>query len=64
MDRKYPKLDVGSNVRALLRKDTKTKGCFPKWSIDVYKVLVIKDGDYIINDTKRKVYMRHELLKV
>ena len=64
MDRKYPKLDVGSNVRALLRKDTKTKGYFPKWSIEVYKVLVIKDGDYIINDTKRKVYMRHELLKV
>jgi len=27
-------------------------------------VLFIKDGDYIINDTKRKVYMRHELLKV
>ena len=64
MDRKYPELLVGSNVRALLRKDTKTKGYFPKWSIDVYNVLFIKDGDYIINDTKRKVYMRHELLKV
>jgi hypothetical protein len=30
----------------------------------VYNVLFIKDGDCIINDTKRKVYMRHELLKV
>ena len=64
MDRKYPELVVGSNVRALLRKDIKTKGYFPKWSIDVYKVLFIKEGDYIINDTKRKVYMRHELLLV
>ena len=64
MDRKYPELLVGSNVRALLRKDTKTKGYFPKWSPTVYKVLFIKDGDYIINDTKRKVYMRFELLKV
>ena len=64
MDRKYPELLVGSNVRALLRKDTKTKGYLPKWSPTVYKVLFIKDGDYIINDTKRKVYMRHELLKV
>ena len=64
MDRKYLELLVGSNVRALLRKDTKTKGYFPKWSIDVYNVSFIENGDYIINDIKRKVYMLHELLKV
>ena len=52
MDRNYPKLEVGSNVRALLKKDTNTKVYVPKLSTTVYKVLVIKDGDYIINDAK------------
>ena len=42
----------------------KTKGYFPKWSKEIYKVLHIRDSDYMINDGKRKVYLRHELLKV
>ena len=64
-DRKYPPLSVDDNVRVLQKKTTKTKGYFPKRSANVYKVRFIKDGDYLIDDTmKRKVYRRHELLKV
>ena len=64
-DRKYPPLSVNSEVRVLQKKTTKTKGYFPKWSEKVYKVRFIKDGDYLIDDTiKRKVYRRHELLRI
>ena len=48
-----------------LKKTTKTKGYFPKWSEKVYKVRFTKDGDYLIDDViKCRVYRRHELLKV
>ena len=64
-DRKYPKLSVNDNVRVLLKKTTKTKGYFPKWSEQVFKVRFIQDKHYLIDDTnKRKAYKRHELLKV
>ena len=64
-DRKYPKLSVNDNVRVLLKKTTKTKGYFPKWSEKVFKVRFIQDKHYLIDDTnKRKAYKRHELLKV
>ena len=64
MERKYPKLSVGDEVRVMLTKDNKTKGTDPKWSTEKYKVSYIKDGDYIVNNNKKKVYRRHELIKV
>ena len=63
--RKYPELSVLDNVRVMIKqKKEKTKGYFPKWSTEVYTVTFIKDDDYMVNDNKRKVYLRHELLKV
>ena len=63
-DRKYPELKVGDDVRVMLRRDNKTKGTDPKWSTQVYKITFIRGNDYMVNDGKRKVYVRHELLKV
>ena len=42
----------------------KTKGYMPKWSKQVYKVIHVDGKDYMVNDGKRKVYNRHEFLKV
>ena len=63
-DRVYPELKVGDEVRVMLTKDSKTKGYMPKWSTDTFKLLHIKDHDYLVNNNRRKVYLRHELLKV
>ena len=63
-NRKYPDLKVGDEVRVMIKKDSKTKGYMPKWSTDKYKVTFIKDNDYMINDGKRKIYQRFEILKV
>ena len=43
---------MGDKVRILLRKDNKTKGYHPKFSNDMFKVLHIRDKDYLINDGK------------
>ena len=63
-NRKYPDLKVGDDVRVAIKKDSKTKGYMPKWSIEKHKITFIKNNDYMINDGKRKVYVRHELLKI
>ena len=63
-DRVYPELKVGDEVRDMLTKDSKTKDYMPKWSTDTFKVLHINDHDYLVNNNSRKVYLRHELLKV
>jgi hypothetical protein len=64
-ERKYPKISVSDNVRVLQKKTVKTKGYFPKWSEKIYKVITISNGSYMIDDpNKRKLYRRHELLKV
>ena len=36
----------------------------PKWSTTVYKVIGIRNGDFLVNDGKKGVYQRHELLKI
>ena len=65
-NRKYPTLNKDSEVRVMMKKEAgKTKGYMPKWSKQVYKVIHVRDGkDYLVNDGKRKVYQRHEILKV
>ena len=63
-NRQYPDLKFGNEVRVMKKKDNKTKGYMPKWSKEVYKVTFIKDSDCMINDGKRNLYQRHELLKM
>ena len=63
--RKYPPLKVGDNVRVYIKKKTGfTKGYDPKFSKEIYKVLFYKDKQYLVNNNTRKLYSRHELLKV
>jgi hypothetical protein len=65
-NRKYPDIEVGDEVRVMIKKDSKTKGYFPKWSVAKHTITSInKDGYYEISDTtKKNQYLRHELLKV
>lgn len=62
--RRYPELSKGDRVRVLLKKDHKTKGYMPKWSAEVYKVSAVDGSSYLVLDGKRRLYQRHELLKV
>ena len=68
-NRKYPELKKDDRVR-IMEKPTKTgkKGYFPKWSPQTFKVLVVDGKQYLVNNPtsmgQRKVYNRHELLKV
>jgi hypothetical protein len=53
-NRKYPDIKVGDDVRVIIKKDNKTKGYFPKWSVDKYTITFInKDNEYVINDNKK-----------
>ena len=63
-ERTYPNLKVGDIVRTMIKKTTFRKQTDNKWSNDTYKITFIKDNQYMINDHKRKVYYRWELLKV
>ena len=62
--RKYPKLSVGDSVRTYIKPHTFKKGYHSSWSKEVYRVTFIKDNQYLVNDNKRKVYNRWELLKI
>ena len=66
--RKYPKLDVGDNVRLYHKKNALDKERIPLWSDVLYKVEEIvvskRQKFYKINDGKEPKYMRHELLKI
>ena len=61
-ERSYKPLDVGQNVRVMIKKTTTTKGTYAKWSREVYRIIAKKDNEYLINEhNRRKVYLRHEL---
>ena len=63
--RKYPPLKVGDSVRTYIKKkEGFKKGYESNWSKDVYKVIFYKDKQYLVNDNKRRLYSRHELLKI
>ena len=49
----YPELKVGSYVRVMLTKVSKTKGYMPKWFTDTYKVTFIKDRSYLVGNIKK-----------
>ena len=61
-ERKYKPLEVGQNVRIMIKKTNKSKGTDPKWTKEVYQIIGKKDNEYMINENnKRKIYLRHEL---
>ena len=63
--RTYPPLKVGDTVRTYIKPHTFKKGYQPSWSKEVYKITFIKDHQYLIDDgVRRRVWNRHELLKV
>ena len=64
--RKYPEISVDDMVRVNIKpKHGITKGHDPKWSSQKYKVLRVDGNSYLLNHpTKRKLFMRHEMLKV
>ena len=63
---KTPHLSLDSLVRTAVKKKTFTKGHESKWSSDVYKIIHISNDkkQYLVNDGKRRVYNRWELLKI
>ena len=62
--RKYPKLSIGDSVRTTIKQHTFKKGYTSSWSKEVYQITYIRDNQYLVNDQKRKVYNRWELLKI
>ena len=64
--RKYPKLSKDDQVRTYIKPHTFKKGYQSSWSKDVYKIIHISsDGkEFLVDDNKRKVYNRWELLKI
>ena len=62
--RKYPPLFPGSQVRVYQKPKSFKKGYESSWSKEVYNITFIKDNQYLVNDNKRKVYNRWELLKI
>ena len=64
--RRYPPLKISDQVRTYIKPHTFKKGWDSSWSKDVYKVIAITDDgkQFLVNDNKRKVYNRWELLKI
>ena len=65
-NRKYPDVSVDDMVRVNIKpKHGITKGHDKKWSSDKYKVLRVDGNNYLLNHpTRRKIFLRHEILKV
>ena len=63
-NRKYPPLKVSDQVRVYQKPKSMKKGTDSYWSTNVYTILFIKDKQYLINDHRRRVWNRWELLKI
>ena len=58
-------LKIGDKVRTYVKPKSFKKGYESVWSKEVYTIQSIKYGTYLLNDyDKRRVYRRHEMLKV
>ena len=53
-----------SQVRTYVKPNSMKKRNVSVWSKEVFKVTVIKDNMYLINDFRHRVWNRWELLKV
>ena len=65
-NRKYPPLKKGDQVRTYIKPKTFKKGYESSWSKDVFEIIAIsEDGkQYMVNNNTKKLYSRHELLKI
>jgi len=63
-NRKYKPIKVGDKVRTYMKPKSMKKGYDSSWSKDVYTITFIKDNQYLINDHRRRVWNRWELLKI
>ena len=64
-NRKYPDIKAGDMVRVHLKPKLGTKAHEPKWSSTRHQVIRIDGNKYLIYYMpKKKVFLRHELLKV
>ena len=64
--RRYPDLKISDEVRVYVKKTAFKKGYESNWTKDVYKIVAIsQDGkQYLVNNNTRRLYSRHELLKI
>ena len=62
--RKYPPLSIGSQVRTYVKPKSMKKQNVSVWSKEVFNITFIKDSQYLINDHRRRVWNRWELLKI
>ena len=64
-NRKYPDIKPGDMARVHIKPKIGTKAHEPKWSSTRHKVIRIDGNKYLIDYLpKKKVFLRHELLKV
>ena len=63
-DRLHPKLSVNDMVRVKVKKTINSNNWGLKWSEDVFKVIHIKDEQYLLNNGLRRVYIRADLLNL
>ena len=63
--RKYPDIKAGDMVRVHIKPKIGTKAHEPKWTSTRHKVIRIDGNSYLVDYmTKKKVFLRHEMLKV
>ena len=62
--RRDPPLRIGDKVRTCVKPKSMKKGTDSVWSKEVYTITFIKDKQYVINDHRRRVWNRFELLKI
>ena len=64
-NREYPDIKPGDMVRVQIKPKIGTKAHEPKWSSTRHKVIRIDGNSYLIDYLpKKKLFLRHELLKV
>ena len=64
-NRKYPDIKAGDMVRVHIKPKICAKAHDPKWSSTRHKVIRIDGNSYLIDYLpKKKLFLRHELLKV
>jgi hypothetical protein len=64
-NRKYPDIKPGDMVRVHIKPKIGTKAHEPKWSSTRHKAIRIDGNSYLIDYLpKKKLFLRHELLKV
>ena len=63
-NRKYPPLSAGQKVRTYVKPKSFKKIYDSVWSKEVYTITFVTYNQYLVNDHKRKVYNRWELLKI